>query len=57
MSDYTYMERIVRARLLEMKRIVESKRSVNELYEEYSKLMGRESFIEELGRKHCGEVY
>ena len=57
MSDYTYMERIVRARLLEMKRIVESKRSINELYEEYSKLMSRESFIDELGRKHCGDVY
>jgi hypothetical protein len=57
MSDYTYMERIVRARLLEMKRIVESKRSINELYEEYSKLMSREAFVDELGRKHCGEVY
>ena len=57
MSDYTYMERIVRARLLEMKRIVESKRSINELYEEYSKLMSRELFVDELGRKHCGEVY
>ena len=28
-----------------------------ELYEEYTRMMSREAFIEELGRKYCGEVY
>jgi len=28
-----------------------------ELYEDYARMMSREVFIEELGRKHCGEVY
>ena len=27
------------------------------LYEEYVKMMSREAFIEELGRKYGGEVY
>jgi len=28
-----------------------------ELYEEYQNMMSRIAFIEELGRKYCGEVY
>jgi hypothetical protein len=28
-----------------------------ELYEEYTRMESNRAFIEELGRKHCGEVY